>query len=100
VPSLISITCPALIPHSHDPDNVEREIEATEGEISGCRPRDDELANVIVYSSSAEQPWFENADCALMLLGRCAALRFRNVRATCGSRVRRSLFCIFLIDGD
>jgi len=36
-----------LIPCSQDWNNVEREIETIEGEISGCRPRDDELANVI-----------------------------------------------------
>jgi hypothetical protein len=35
-PRLLSVTCPALIPYSQDSDNVEREIETIEREISGC----------------------------------------------------------------
>src|SRR5438093_4513802 len=93
-------TCLTLIPYSQDPDNVKREIETITGEISGYRPRNDELANVIVYSASAERLRFENADCASVFLGPCAALRLRNGRGACGSRVRRSLSSMVLIDAD
>ena len=56
-------TCPTPIRYSRDSDNIEREIETIERELSGCRGRDDEFTNVIVYSSSAEWRCFENADC-------------------------------------
>ena len=52
------------MPCSQDSDDVERGIETIEGEISGCSLRDDEFANVIVYSPSDERMCFENADCA------------------------------------
>ena len=61
---LLSVTSPALTTYSRDSDNIEREIETIERELSGCRRRDDEFTNVIVYSSSVERLCFENADCA------------------------------------
>ena len=42
----------------------------TERELSGCRRRDDEFPDVIVYSSSDEWPRFENADGASDVLMR------------------------------
>jgi hypothetical protein len=41
---------PSAAPVLTRSDNVEREIETTESDISGCHPRDDKFANVIVYS--------------------------------------------------
>src|SRR5467141_868757 len=78
---LLSVTWPALIPYSQDSHNIE-------------------FTNLIVYSSSAERLCFENANCASNVLGLCAALRLGNLRATCGSLVRRSCFVFFLIDRD
>jgi hypothetical protein len=69
---LLSVTWPALIPYAQDSSNIEREIETIERELSGCRPRDDEFTNVIVYSSSAERL------CSKMLI--CASDIPRRVR--------------------
>src|SRR6185436_7297726 len=63
-PRLFSISGLALMPHSQNSNHIVCGIEPIEGEISGCFPRDDELANVIVYSSPDERMRFENADCA------------------------------------
>src|SRR5260221_11715352 len=57
---LLSVPRPALIPYSQDSDNIE-------------------FTNLVVYSSSADQPCFENVDCASYVPSRCAALRFRDV---------------------
>jgi len=58
------------MPYTQDSDDVVRGIETIEGEISGSSPRDDELTNVIVRSSSDERMWFENADRAADTLRR------------------------------
>jgi len=50
--------------YSQDSADVECGIETIEGEIARCPSRDDELANVIVYSPADEWMCFENADCA------------------------------------
>ena len=56
------------------------------------------LVNLIVYSSSAERPCFAKANCASDVSRASASAP--NVRVTYGSRVRRSLPYIFLIDEE
>ena len=63
-PQSFSVTRLALMPYSQYSNNVECGIQTIESEISGCPARDDEFANMIVYSSPDERMYFENADCA------------------------------------
>ena len=58
------VTCLALVPYTQDSYDVECGIETIEGKISGCSLRNDEFANVTVYSPSDEWMCFENGDSA------------------------------------
>ena len=88
------------MPYPQDANDVERGLETIEGEISGCSPRDDEFANIIVYRSPDKWMCFEDTNCASDVPKRALCAWLRKVRATGGSLVRRFLLWILFIRGD
>ena len=68
-------------------------------EISGC-PSARMTSSRMLSSTCRPASRCENANCASDVVRTCATLRLCNVRASGGSRVCRSLLCIFLIDAD